>query len=258
MAFRRKFRKRKGGKRRFGRKRAVRRKNYKVTRVKGKGISDTTIVKLTKQYIGTLYNPSDSFVTTQGEIGLNHFGVNNSGVTTPVNYQYYADQYSVCSIMGSKINVQFLNNVSSSQGNVINTANIVGVYPLSETGQNGEAADTFGDQLLQSRSKWKAIGPADGMGRAHLSNYCSTRAMAGHAMDQEEDWKVAHFYTGSNPITFNDWSQPSKVVDWILFAGGPPAVGGPQLLADIGYIATVDYYCKFENKVDIAQHFTHA
>lgn len=254
MAFRRKHRKR--GRKRRGTIRR-RKNNYRVTRVKGKEVSDTTYVKLTKQYLGNLsLATSDTFATTAAEtIGMNHFGQNNSGVYTPVNYFNYANQYAMCSIMGSKINVQFLNAPADLTGVGNSGSNmVVGVYPLNETVQDGEAADLLQDQLVQSRCKWKTIGAADGMGKAAMKNYVSTRAMAGHPIDEETDYKIAHAYSGQ---LFNDWSLPNNTTGWVLFAGhadGLPTTHDNR----INYVATVDYYCKFEDKVDIAKSFKKA
>jgi len=262
MAFRRRYRR--GSRKRFSRrfrKRGHKKRTYKYTKIRAKEMPDSISVKLTKTYLGSIsLGPSDTVATTPVElIGVNHFGDSNAGVYTPVNYASYANQYMECAIMGSKVNVSFLNNAQPdpTSGSIVTAGSgknvICGLYPRNE--QAGPDLKDIKEFMEQPRTRWKTLSGTSGQPKAFLKNYVSTRAMAGHAVDQNEDYKVLNGYDANGE--FNSWGIPNEPIDWQLYIG--PASGAAFGVSDtINYVATVDYYCKFENKIDVARSFVHA
>lgn len=251
MAFRKRFmrgRKTRGrGRKGRGRKtfRKQRHTRIRATKTNQKIMPDAEFVKLNKTYHGTLsFSASDASAYQIVSLGLNHFGSNTAGTIAPVNYHNYANQFESCCILGSSIRVKFLND-TLMQGN---TNNFVGVYPTREfSGVTTDPVPTKEELLTQPRCKWTSIGSSSGMGKAGVKHYMAVKQLVGHKIDQESDFEQTHYYDSTTGL-FTVWIQPTELTYWQLFAASIKDSGSQT--SSVDYIADVDYYCKFQERVN--------
>lgn len=252
----RRFFGRRRGRGRFGRKRfgkfsrkrnfQVRRYSRRITtsREKQKQVSDRQMVKLSKTFNTTITIANGN--TFGGSIPNPIYGnmLKNPGVTPPIDplpagTDQWASFYASCRILGSRIKV-----IPYQTTGLLYTLSITPTVLTAST-QPAITQDGIYDNPF---SKYRIVSQNPDF--QVITNYMSSKKMFGQPVTYEDDYQMVFGYSSTPPYPFQgiaNYPPTDNRWVWNLYAETPTAVMQDTV---IPVKVTVDYYCRFEDKVN--------